>query len=70
MTMYDFMFCSYACNVLIQNYLEFHEDLFPDTHSNEPGVGASAWFQGSNGQVRGMQGQEASMHASVLNSCL
>ncbi|XP_022327050.2 coronin-7-like [Crassostrea virginica] len=33
-----------------KNYLEFHEDLFPDTPSNEPGVGASAWFHGANGQ--------------------
>lgn len=31
--------------------MEFHDDLFPDTASDEPGVSATAWFSGANGQV-------------------
>lgn len=33
-----------------KNYLEFHDDLFPDTASDEPGLSATAWFSGANGQ--------------------
>lgn len=36
---------------VLKNYLEFHDDLFPDTASDEPGLSASAWFSGANGQV-------------------
>lgn len=31
--------------------MEFHDDLFPDTASDEPSVSATAWFTGANGQV-------------------
>ncbi|XP_062610316.1 coronin-7-like [Saccostrea cucullata] len=33
-----------------KNYIEFHDDLFPDTFSEEPGLHASEWFSGANGQ--------------------
>ncbi|XP_056010098.1 coronin-7-like isoform X2 [Ostrea edulis] len=33
-----------------KNYVEFHDDIFPDTPSDEPGLTASEWFSGANGQ--------------------
>lgn len=32
--------------------MEFHDDIFPDTPSDEPGLTASEWFSGANGQVK------------------
>lgn len=49
------MLCMFEiCTVddfVLKNYLEFHDDLFPDTASDEPGLSATAWFSGANGQV-------------------
>jgi hypothetical protein len=32
--------------------MEFHDDIFPDTPSDVPGLSSSEWFSGSNGQVK------------------
>ena len=37
--------------IILQQYKDFHDDLFPDTKCGEAALDASQWFDGQNAKV-------------------